>query len=75
VKPGITGWLSDMINENNCGVVVTPEDASSFADALIELADNLEKRKVMGINSRLLAEKEFSRDELADKFVRFLEGV
>jgi glycosyltransferase involved in cell wall biosynthesis len=69
------GWLSDMINENNCGVVVTPEDASSFADALIELADNLEKRKVMGINSRLLAEKEFSRDELADKFVRFLEGV
>lgn len=69
------GWLSDMINENNCGVVVPPDNASAFADALIELADNPEKRSAMGANSRMLAEKQFSRDELADKFVRFLERV
>jgi glycosyltransferase involved in cell wall biosynthesis len=69
------GWLSDMINENNCGMVVSPDNAAAFADALIELADNPEKRSAMGANSRILAEKQFSRDELADKFVRFLERV
>ena len=69
------GWLSDMINENNCGMVVSPDNAAAFADALIELADNPEKRSAMGANSRILAEKQFSRDELADKFVRILEGV
>ena len=69
------GWLCDMINENNCGMVVSPDNAAAFADALIELADNPEKRSAMGANSRILAEKQFSRDELADKFVRFLEGV
>lgn len=69
------GWLSNMINENNCGMVVPPDNAADFADALIELAENSEKRSSMGANSRILAEKQFSRDELADKFVRFLERV
>lgn len=69
------GWLSDMINENNCGLVVPPDNAEAFAEALIELADSPEKRNVMGTNSRLLAEKQFSRDELAYKFVSFLEYI
>lgn len=69
------GWLSDMINENKNGVVVEPNNASAFADALIYLADHPEKRVAMGAYSRMLAEKEFSRDELADRFVGFLEGV
>jgi len=39
------------------------------------LADSPEKRKVMGVNSRSLAEKQFSRDDLAYKFVSFLEYI
>lgn len=69
------GWLSDMIIENNCGLVVPPDNAEAFADAIIELADSPEKRKVMGVNSRSLAEKQFSRDDLAYKFVSFLEYI
>jgi glycosyltransferase involved in cell wall biosynthesis len=69
------GWLSDMIIENNCGLVVPPDNAEAFADAIIELADSPEKRKVMGVNSRSLAEKQFSRDDLACRFVKFLERI
>ena len=69
------GWLSDMITENKCGVVVPPDNATAFADALIYLADHPEERGTMGANSRLLAEKQFSRDQLADKFVEMLVRV
>lgn len=69
------GWLADMIGENNCGVVVPPDNAAAFADALIYLADHPEVRRTMGANSRTLAEKQFSREKLGDKFVEFLEEV
>ena len=65
------GWLSDMIIENHCGVVVPHDNATAFADALIYLADHPEERHTMGANSRLLAEKQFSRDQLSNKFVDF----
>lgn len=70
-----TGWLADMIQENNCGEVIPPDNPEAFADALIGLADNPERRAQMGKNGRQLAEKEFSRDDLAGKFVGFLEEV
>jgi glycosyltransferase involved in cell wall biosynthesis len=69
------GWLADMIGENGCGLVVPPDNATAFADALIYLADHPADRHIQGANSRLLAEKQFSRDQLSDKFVDFLERV
>lgn len=69
------GWLSDMIQENNCGTVVPPNDPDAFANALIHLADNPELRVNHGLNARKLAEKDFSRDNLANRFVDFLETV
>ena len=69
------GWLADMITQNHCGVVVPPEDAKAFAEALVRLADHPELRKEFGKNGRLLAEKEFDRNKLADAFVDFLEDI
>lgn len=69
------GWLADMISENHCGLAVPPNDASSFADAIVYLADNPQERSVMGANSRVLAEKQFSRHDLSEMFVNFLEEV
>ena len=69
------GWLADMIKENNCGIVVPPNDAEAFADALIKLADDSGLRSTFGGNSRKLAEHKFSRNDLANKFVDFLEDV
>ena len=69
------GWLADMINENQCGVVVPPEDPKAFAEALIELADSPESRKDYRVNARKLAEDSFDRNLLGEQFVDFLESV
>jgi glycosyltransferase involved in cell wall biosynthesis len=69
------GWLADIIEKNNCGLVVPPNNAEAFANALITLADDRKLAIACGKNSRKLAESKFSRNELADKFVGFLEEV
>ncbi len=68
------GWLADMIQEHNCGIAVPPDDPQALANALINLADNPTLRIEMGQNARQLAETNFSREDLANKFVDFLES-
>jgi glycosyltransferase involved in cell wall biosynthesis len=67
------GWLATLITEHRCGVVVPPENPTAFADALVRLADDPRGRVEMGKNARRLAEAEFSRERLAERFVDFLE--
>lgn len=69
------GWLSDMILEYNCGEVVKPDNPKLFADKLISMIDNPDKRRLQGINARILAEKHFSRGDLSNQFVDFLEDI
>lgn len=69
------GWLADMINENGCGYAVPPENPTAFADALEQAADHRETLVVMGKKARKLAEDKFNRQQLADKWVNWLEGV
>lgn len=67
------GWLADMIRENECGVIVEPNNPNAFADGLVLLADNPEIREKYGNNARRLAENKYSRDILASQFVDFVE--
>lgn len=69
------GWLAEMIGEHHCGIAVPPRDPEAFADALCKLADHPEHRSEYGKNARILAEKMFSRDRLANEFVDWLEAV
>lgn len=69
------GWLAGMIEKEQCGYAVPPADPSAFADALESAAANREMLKVMGANSRALAEREFDRDKLSDHWVEWLEGT
>lgn len=69
------GWLADMILDNQCGVVVPPDNPEEFANALISLADSAEKRIEYRVNARKLAEKSFDRNNLGNQFVDFLEKV
>ncbi len=68
------GWLADMITENRCGVVVEPDNAQAFADALIDLVDNPHLGNYSK-NARSLAEREFNRSSLGAKFVSFIEEI
>lgn len=67
------GWLAGMIEAHRCGVVVPPDDAKSFADAVLSLRERRDELPAMGRRGRELAEREFSRDRLGDEFVAALE--
>ncbi len=67
------GWLADLVRKYRSGLTVDPEDPAAFADALIEMADNPQRREIMGQNARRLAEQEFSRDALGQRLAEFIE--
>lgn len=69
------GWLADMINENDCGVAVEPDNPKAFADAMELMAARQERLAVMGSKARQLAERDFDRALLADKFVSWVESI
>lgn len=69
------GWLATMIEQNRCGLAVPPRDPHAFADALEAAAADRDALTAMGARSRHLAETSFARDELAGRFVDWLEGV
>ena len=68
------GWLAGLITEHRCGTVVPPGNAAAFADALQSLAADPAGRHSMGAAARALAEKEFARPVLADRFIATLEA-
>lgn len=69
-------WLEPWLKDYDCGVVCPgSEPGREMADAIIQLADNPERRKQMGRNARRLAEEVFDRDKLAAKYLAILEEV
>ena len=69
------GWLAQMINDEQCGFAVPPDDPVAFADALERAAADRNALGVMGDNARKLAMREFDRRILSDRFVTWLEGA
>nr|WP_278986416.1 glycosyltransferase family 4 protein [Plesiomonas shigelloides] len=63
------GWLAEMIDKKQCGFAVEPESPEAFADALEKAADNRQMLIEMGLRARQLAESQFNRQLLADKWV------
>lgn len=66
------GWLAEMIEENQCGLAIPPDDAKRLADALIQLADDETMRTRMSMNARALAEAQFGRKKLAAKWIEWV---
>ncbi|MBB1343946.1 glycosyltransferase family 4 protein [Pseudoalteromonas sp. SR45-6] len=69
------GWLAGMINDNNCGYAIEPDNAQAFADALVDAADNKDRLPVMGDRAQSLAKRDFNRHNLADKWVTWVTGA
>ncbi len=69
------GWLAGLITEHHCGIVVPPGNVAAFADALQSLAADPAGRRSMGAAARALAEKEFARPLLANRFIETLEAT
>lgn len=69
------GWLAEMIRDHRCGFAVPPDDPVAFADALEQAASDRAALETMGQRGRILAEQEFDRAVLANRWVDTLEHV
>jgi glycosyltransferase involved in cell wall biosynthesis len=69
------GWLAEMIESNGCGYAVPAADPAAFADALERAAAERDQLVVKGERARELAEREFDRRVLSDKWARWVEGA
>jgi glycosyltransferase involved in cell wall biosynthesis len=75
VVVNLGGWLRRLVEEHDAGVWVQGGNAEALAGALSALAANPARVELMGRNARALAEREFGRDEMADRLARTLEEV
>ncbi|QIR06496.1 glycosyltransferase family 4 protein [Salinivibrio costicola] len=66
------GWLAEMIKDHQCGFTVDPENPKAFARVLEQAADDREALAAMGDAAHQLAESQFNRHMLADKWVQWV---
>lgn len=67
------GWQRELVEANEAGVFVRPDDPADLADALVRLRDDPETLRRYGANARRLAEREFDRELLAERLREVLE--
>jgi glycosyltransferase involved in cell wall biosynthesis len=66
------GWMQRLVEDNDAGVFVRPGDPADLAEKVRWLRDNPAEVERYGRNARLLAEREFGRDELAGRALEIL---
>lgn len=62
------GWTKAMVEEHNCGVFADPKRPKDLAEKVIWLKENPEKCRIMGLNSRKLAETTYDKSILCREF-------
>ena len=67
------GWIKDLIEEYNIGIATNPNVKDDFSKKLISLLNNKKTLETHSINSRNLAEKEFSDKEQLKKISKVME--
>jgi glycosyltransferase involved in cell wall biosynthesis len=69
------GWQRSLVEDNDAGLYARTGDPADLAARVLELRDDPARARKMGANGRALAEREFGRDLLADRFRALLEEV
>jgi glycosyltransferase involved in cell wall biosynthesis len=64
VITNMDGWIRSIVELNNCGIYSRPDCVEEFAYNILHLRDNKNKLKLMNLNARIVAEREFSREVL-----------
>jgi glycosyltransferase involved in cell wall biosynthesis len=70
-----TGWLADIIQDNNCGLVFRPDDVPDAAKRLVSALRDTQWLREAGARARAVAERDFNRDVLADRLDEVLQGA
>lgn len=71
----LKGEAADILERSKAAVIVPPEDYKAVAGAVMELKNNLEKRKKLSKNGPPFVLKEFDRFKLARQYLEIIEKV
>lgn len=69
------GWLAELIDRHRCGFAVPPDDPRAFANALEQAAADRDNLRMMGRNARALAQSEFDRVVLSNRWADWIEAT
>lgn len=69
------GWMKDFLQEYGVGLTLDPNDPKQLAKALIQMKDNTEETRQMGVRSSKAAKECFDKDYLANKMLAILIKV
>lgn len=67
------GWTKDLVERNNCGVYVDPDDPNDFVEKIIMYKSNRDVLNLFGSNARQLSLSTFDKEILACKFADLME--
>ncbi len=63
------GWIKEMLEKEDCGLTVSPIDEKELVNGIVDLADNVEKRKRLAQNAKRVALDNFSAKKQASNFL------
>lgn len=69
------GGLTEIVEDDNTGFLVPPNDVESLADRLLSLLKDRELASQMGRAGQEISSLKFSRDSYTDKFIKLYEGM
>ncbi|MCH8492478.1 MAG: glycosyltransferase family 4 protein [Idiomarina sp.] len=69
------GWQADIFKSDQIGVILPAEPTEQAASMLVDLINDEEQLKSCGRNARRVAQRDFSRDKLAEELIAVLELV
>ncbi|UCH62355.1 MAG: glycosyltransferase family 4 protein [Fidelibacterota bacterium] len=64
-----------VVDEANCGIAVNPGNKEAFENAILELYQSKEKRKVLGGNGYRYVSKNISAEKLAQDYIKIIESI
>ena len=70
-----SGWQKQIIDFWKAGIGCRLCNPEEFIDAVSLLSSDEQLRKLMGVNSRKLAKKEYDRDKIALSILRVLDDM
>ncbi|MFO8061837.1 MAG: glycosyltransferase family 4 protein [bacterium] len=73
VLAGIKGKLADFIRQNNVGLIFEPENEDDMIKKILSVKNNPNRLRQMSVNGAAIVKEQFSREELAYKYLNYLE--
>ncbi len=64
-----SGWIKDMLEENKCGISVSPTNEIELVNAILKLIDDKEARDIMSKNARKVALDNYNTKKQASIYI------